>query len=158
MARSNALGELGEQFVAGWLSGRGWDVRARRWHCRGGELDLVVSRPVADRPGGVTLAFVEVKTRGRASWDADGLLAIAPAKQRKLWLAARCFLAEHPHLADCTCRFDVALVRAQKLVGAPPESVSNADSSRDLVRTPSAIRDGYRLTLLDYLPGAIVLE
>jgi len=50
------LGRRGEDFVAQQLAARGWQIIARNWHTRGGELDIVA------RDAG-TLAVVEVKAR-----------------------------------------------------------------------------------------------
>jgi putative endonuclease len=118
------IGAQGEALVAEWLQDQGWQILARRWHCRWGELDLVVrspdilqttslvapSSPPLYADGESVLAFVEVKTRSQGNWDADGRLAITPQKQTKLWRTVRLFLAKHPHLAELPCRFDVALV------------------------------------------------
>lgn len=51
------LGREGEALAARWLEERGWRVLDRNWHCRHGELDLVMTDP------GGRLVFVEVKTR-----------------------------------------------------------------------------------------------
>ncbi|HEY9643718.1 MAG TPA: YraN family protein [Coleofasciculaceae cyanobacterium] len=106
-------GWYAEELVAQWLIGQGWQILARRWRCRWGELDLVAYLPQPTSPQ-TRLAFVEVKARSHGNWDADGLLAITPPKQAKLWRAAQAFLAEHPHYAELDCRFDVALVACQK--------------------------------------------
>src|SRR5690606_34811839 len=50
-ARRLALGAAAEERAAAWYAARGWEVVARNWRCREGELDLVVAR-------GSTLAFV----------------------------------------------------------------------------------------------------
>ncbi|NJL23491.1 MAG: YraN family protein [Leptolyngbyaceae cyanobacterium SM1_3_5] len=100
------MGIAAEALVADWLIAQGWAIEFRRWRCRWGELDLV-ARQVQPTP---TIAFVEVKARSRGNWDADGLLAITPQKQAKLIQAAQLFLADRPHWAEYTCRFDVALV------------------------------------------------
>ncbi len=100
------LGDRGEALVAIWLQQAGWKMVAQQWHCRWGELDIVAYHP----PPQVCLAFVEVKTRRRASLDGEGRLAVTGQKQRKLWRSAEVFLAQHPHYSECPCRFDVALV------------------------------------------------
>jgi putative endonuclease len=104
---SAQLGQLAENFVADWLQQQSWQILARRWRSRRGELDLVALHR------GLGVAFVEVKARSRGSWDAEGLLAITPAKQAKLLFTAQMFLAAHPQLAQLPCRFDVALVSSR---------------------------------------------
>ncbi|ATS18646.1 YraN family protein [Synechococcus sp. PCC 6717] len=101
------IGNGGEEAVVRWLRAQQWQIVARNWGCRRGELDIV-----AYSPGGV-LAFVEVKTRRPQNWDADGLEAIAHRKQQKLIGTAQEFLQAHPQWHDSPCRFDVALVLYQ---------------------------------------------
>jgi putative endonuclease len=130
LLKSPSLGELAESFVAQWLRQQGWRILEQRWHCRWGELDLVAYRDFAGESSAglpsvqqTPLIFVEVKARSRGNWDADGQLAINRQKQAKLWQTAELFLAEHSHLADLPCRFDIALVRSQ---AQPKRSHSSA--------------------------------
>jgi putative endonuclease len=97
------LGNLGENLVTELLKAQGWQILATQWHCRWGEVDIVA----CDRQW---LIFVEVKTRSAGNWDLNGALAITKSKQRKIYLAAQKFLGLNPHLANLSCRFDVALV------------------------------------------------
>lgn len=116
------IGALGEDLTATWLTQRGWRILQRRWRCRWGELDLIAFRQDSTAnhaTDDVSLIFVEVKTRSRGNWDADGLLSVTSQKQAKLWQAARLFLAKHPELAELPCRFDIALVSRQRLLGNP---------------------------------------
>ncbi len=129
-------GELGEEIVARWLSASGRQVLHRRWRWRRGEIDTIALE--AD-----TLLFVEVKTRDRRNWDADGLLAITPQKQARSIAAAAQFLVTHPELAEYPCRFDVALVRHQ----SPHQPILEPYLDR-------LIACGECFLLIDYLPGA----
>jgi len=106
------LGTRAEQQVGKWLAAAGWELLHHRWHCRWGELDWVAIAP-PHPPHPRSLVFVEVKARSRGSWDANGLHAITPTKQARLWQAAELFLAEFPALAELPCRFDVVLVRQE---------------------------------------------
>ncbi|MEO1400286.1 MAG: YraN family protein [Cyanobacteria bacterium J06635_1] len=111
------LGVYGEQLVQDWLTQQGWDILHSRWHSRWGELDLIARGYNAQASGKLSspmIAFVEVKTRSQGNWDADGLLSVTRSKQRKLWTAARLFLARNPKFAATPCRFDIALVSCHK--------------------------------------------
>lgn len=106
------VGWLAEELVAQWLIQQGGEIMQRRWHCRWGELDLVARfrSATAGLSAQDTVTFVEVKARREGNWDMDGLLALTPQKQQKLWKTAELFLAGYPDLANLPCRFDVALV------------------------------------------------
>lgn len=107
------VGQAGEQAVSLWLQAQGWQILHQRWRCRGGELDLIAIQSQQ-------LVFVEVKTRRGFNWDADGLLAMTPKKQQRLWRAAEVFLGKFPQYAEWPCRFDLALVGYQGAIAIPP--------------------------------------
>jgi putative endonuclease len=131
-------GKQGEEVVAQWLISRGGKVLHHRWRWKKGEIDLIAIESN-------TLLFIEVKTRNRSNWDADGLLAITPQKQARIVSTAQLFLIKHPHLAEQPCRFDVAIVRHQPI-------------SRSIPITPlylvADITAGENLLLIDYIYGA----
>jgi putative endonuclease len=169
---TKTVGFLAEDLVAQWLLGQGWDVLQRRWHCRWGELDLVVKGAIANSKNTASasqfqpiLAFVEVKARSRGNWDNNGLLAITPKKQAKLWQAAQLFLAEQPDLAELPCRFDVALVSywrspipktnptpATPVITAP-QQLNSAISTPVQLGHPT-VTSGYRMVLQQYIQAA----
>jgi putative endonuclease len=97
-------GEIGETLVATWLTQQQSTILKRNWSCRLGEIDLIALTPER------TIALIEVKTRSAYNWDIDGLLAVSPTKQRKLWKTAELFILTHPQWDDFPYRFDVALV------------------------------------------------
>ena len=118
------LGNFGEQLVCNWLIQKNCKVLHRQWHSRFGEIDLI-ARGYSGQ-GNLRcemLAFIEVKTRSRGNWDADGLLALTRSKQKKIRTTARYFLVRHPYLSDIPCRFDVALVSCH--TGKPKEREQN---------------------------------
>ncbi len=190
-----SIGELGEQFVAEWLQAQNWVILHHRWRCRWGEIDLIAQQPgndtevletkdwenepksikipevshshspyhsVIPSPG---LAFIEVKTRSPRNWDADGLLAITPQKQAKLWQAAQLFLSQFPALANVPCRFDVALVSCQlvsprsnlecpDILSASSETIDKTIPNPLIQLGKPFFKAGYRLILQEYIQSA----
>lgn len=73
------LGQAGESLAADHLRGLGWQVLARNWRCRAGELDIIAWDPTP--PGCVV--FCEVKCR-RGVGFGPPLEAITAAKLAKL--------------------------------------------------------------------------
>jgi len=144
--RSAEIGILGENLVAQWLQGQGWQIIAQRWRCQHGEIDLIAQQ------GDSLLTFVEVKTRNSRNWDADGLLAISASKQTRLWQAAQLFLATHPELDNFLYRFDVALVRYQGDCLILPADRLPIDEK--IVLGQAIALTGYQLSLQAYMESA----
>lgn len=96
-----ALGASGEDAAAAWYVTNGYEVLARNWRCREGELDLVVRRLR-------TIVFCEVKTRttNRYGLPAE---AVTYEKRQRIRLLASKWLDEAPVRAR-EIRFDVASV------------------------------------------------
>ena len=97
-----ATGDFGEHLALRYYQQRGYTRLAANFRCRMGEVDLIVQAPDG------TLVFAEVKTRNQG---APGLPrdAVTPAKQRRLVLAAKHYLALNG-LSDPFLRFDVVEV------------------------------------------------
>ncbi|NJO79704.1 MAG: YraN family protein [Cyanobacteria bacterium RM1_2_2] len=154
-AQAAEMGQLAENFVAQWLTEQGWQVIEQRWHCRWGELDLVMLS-LASGLANSELAFVEVKARSKGNWDGDGLLAMTVTKREKLVRAAQAFLSAHPQWANLPCRFDVALVHARSCPPTVPVSLNlSLNLSSNLIQLGQPVAVGaYHLTLQHYIPGA----
>ncbi len=166
------IGVLGEDLVAQWLLSQAWEILERRWRCRWGEIDIIARQRPDESKGGEyretgkehslpiplssCLIFVEVKTRSRGNWDADGMLAVTPKKQAKLWRTAEIFLADRPDLVNLPCRFDVALVRCQRVPKTNTVLLSEL-AKTPLVSSPeprNLVVGEYQLSLQDYIQSA----
>jgi putative endonuclease len=97
------LGAAGEDRAAAWYRAQGYEVVARNWRCREGEIDLICTR-------GRTLVICEVKTRSSLAFGHPAE-AVTPTKQRRLRTLARIWLADHGGpVRVAAIRFDVAAV------------------------------------------------
>lgn len=81
-------GRSAEQICADRLRQRGWQILARNWRIRAGELDIVART-------GRTLVVVEVKSThtGLRTGPVTPALAVGPDKQRRLRRLAEAWLA-----------------------------------------------------------------
>lgn len=92
-------GKFGEDYTAEYLTNKGYQIIARNFRRRGGELDIVALK------GGM-LIVVEVKTRKFGSLT-DGTDAITYTKKKNIILTSAKFLQENePEFSEM--RFDVA--------------------------------------------------
>jgi putative endonuclease len=98
------LGAAGEQAVAEWYLGAGYEIVDRNWRCREGELDLVVARAGE-------IVFCEVKTRRGVAYGTPAE-AVTATKQQRLRVLAMRWLGAHPERRAPGLRFDVASVLA----------------------------------------------
>lgn len=102
-----SLGAAGEDIAARWYQAAGYEVLARNWRCRDGELDLVVRRARE-------LVVCEVKARSSDRFGAPAE-AVTAAKQRRLRLLAARYLGEAAPFRPASIRFDVATVLQGRL-------------------------------------------
>lgn len=93
-------GLFAEYAAAATLACKGYRILARRYHVKGGEIDVVAR-------SGDTIAFVEVKVR--PSLDA-ARTAIDPTKCRRISRAARVWLVAHPWAAGLALRGDAVFL------------------------------------------------
>jgi putative endonuclease len=99
---NRSVGTTGEDLAAAWYEARGYDVLARNWRCREGELDLIVGQ-------GRLYVFCEVKTRASDAFGVPAEAVTHDKQQRLRRLAARWLEDDAPALAR-EIRFDVAAV------------------------------------------------
>ena len=93
--RAHHAGHGAERLAIVYLRLKGYRILARRYLVKGGEIDIIARK-------GATIAFVEVKLR--ATMDA-AMIAIEPAKRRRMAQAARTFLTRQ-RIAGLTLRAD----------------------------------------------------
>ncbi|WP_347312627.1 YraN family protein [Defluviimonas sp. SAOS-178_SWC] len=91
---------MAEDQVEAHYRRRGFDIAARRWRGRGGEIDLIAR-------DGDRVVFIEVKSAATFAAAAEHLSARQIAR---LCAAASEFLGNEPRGQDTEMRFDVALV------------------------------------------------
>ncbi len=93
-------GDIGEEFTCGYLKERGYEILARNYSCRYGEIDIIA---VKDK----VTAFVEVKTR-HLNPKIRPCLDVTRSKQKKIMRTAYLFLKEQQRKAYV--RFDISEV------------------------------------------------
>ena len=105
-AARRARARWGEQRASEWYLRNGYEVIARNWLMRGGELDVVARR-------GKLIVVCEVKSRANNNFGTP-LEAMTTTKQHRVRRAGYAFVRE---LAEqgCSLRFDVATVLGTQL-------------------------------------------
>lgn len=121
-ATNRHKGEQAEQLACHYLQARGLRLTQRNYHCRLGEIDLIME----DRK---SLVFIEVRYRRKGRFG-DAIDSITPAKRTRLIAAAQHYLQRTGGAQNKPCRFDV--------VGITPEKgVNNIMWLRDAFRVES---------------------
>ncbi|QOJ21877.1 MAG: YraN family protein [Gammaproteobacteria bacterium] len=93
-------GSDAEQIALSYLQQQNLVLIAQNYHCRFGEIDLIMR-------DGATLVFVEVRMRGSEAFG-GAATSITPAKQAKLLRTARHYLSQLN--SEPACRFDALLL------------------------------------------------
>ena len=99
-------GISGEDVAAAWYHAQGYELLARNWRCRQGELDLVVRR-------GAEVVFCEVKSRATTAFGAPQVAVTREKRQRIRHLAARWI--QDSRVRPAQIRFDVAAILGDEL-------------------------------------------
>ncbi|KFX68397.1 hypothetical protein TMS3_0119340 [Pseudomonas taeanensis MS-3] len=102
---SQSSGKAAETLARQHLEQQGLRLLAQNWHCRRGELDLVM----LDTD---TVVFVEVRYRRHAAWG-GAIESVDARKREKLTIAAMHFLQQESRWAKHPCRFDVIAINSK---------------------------------------------
>jgi len=105
-AKHLLLGRKGERIACRRLLREGFDILARRWRGRQGELDIVAFEDDM-------LVFLEVKTRASAQYG-EPWEFVDPRKQLILQRTAEEFIAEYD-LGQYVYRFDIVSVTGREI-------------------------------------------
>lgn len=97
------LGLAGEKAAERYMRKNGYRIRARRWRCQMGEIDLVAEK-------GGEVVFVEVKTRTSSAFG-GAVMAVDTRKRARLRAAAYEYL-DRNSLWGSPFRIDVISVTA----------------------------------------------
>ena len=103
MSGRREIGDRAENIAAAFLVAQGFEIVARNFLRRVGELDVVAR---ADD----LLVIAEVRTRADDRFG-GAAASISHSKQRRIALTAALFLDQHPELRHCRVRFDVLVVK-----------------------------------------------
>ncbi len=95
-------GAAGENAALHFLQNQGLKLIARNYHCRGGELDLIMLHQR-------TLVLVEVRFRSSTAFG-GGAASVTWHKQRRIITAARHLMMTRSDLRRYPARFDVVAV------------------------------------------------
>lgn len=102
MATTREQGEYTEKLASQYLEDKGLKLLARNFHCRFGELDLIMM-------DNDKLVFVEVRYR-RLNHFGSGAETITSSKQSKLIKTASVYLQQHAKMNQYPARFDVVSI------------------------------------------------
>lgn len=108
LLNKNNAGLNAEKLAATFLVNRGLKLVTQNYHCRFGEIDLIMK-------DGETLVFVEVRLRGNPQFG-NAASSITPQKQQKMIRTAQHYLQQNDSkLSGLACRFDVILMQQANL-------------------------------------------
>jgi putative endonuclease len=99
---THQVGQKAEEAALIFLQRQGFQRVAQNFHCRMGEIDLIVTK-------GQLLIFVEVRQR-KSSVFGSAAASVTVSKQRKIIKTAAFFLQSFPKFESFDCRFDVIAI------------------------------------------------
>ena len=99
---TQTIGSQAEQKALDYLTGQGLKLITRNYHCRMGEIDLIMKDPMY-------LVFIEVRARVSAAFG-GGLASITYAKRQKIIKTTSHYLLTHKIREQQAIRFDVVSI------------------------------------------------
>lgn len=112
-----AFGEQAEKAAANYLKRRGLKLEQFNYHCRFGEIDIIMRE-------GETWVFVEVRCRAENA-QVSASESITAQKMRKIRKTAEYFMMQFAEMPDC--RFDViAMSHSTDKIGYNIDWIRNA--------------------------------
>ncbi|RHW76689.1 YraN family protein [Colwellia sp. RSH04] len=104
MKNTKNIGDITEDIAAGFLEKQGLTLVAKNFHCRQGELDLIMQ-------DGNTWVFIEVKYRRSAQFG-GAISAISPSKQKKIKHCVTFYLQQQGlNEYNTACRIDAVALQ-----------------------------------------------
>lgn len=94
-------GQHGEQIAVDYLKKIGYKIKQRNFRCRQGEIDIVAR-------DGSTLVFIEVKSKGQATFGAPQAM-VTHTKQSTITRVAMRYVQQH-RVMNTALRFDVVAI------------------------------------------------
>ena len=119
MGRNNLVGAWGEALAAEYLRKRHYKLLAAGYHCRFGEIDLIVETRQY-------LVFVEVKVRKNENF-AQAHEYVNRKKQDKIRVTASMYLSENP--TKLQPRFDVIEIYAPDGVNSTHPQINHMEDA-----------------------------
>ena len=99
------IGSLAEKFARHYLESRGLTFVEENFHCRLGEIDLIMREQEL-------LVFIEVRLRDNDDYGGS-LYSVTLSKQKKLIRTATFYLQKHRLYNSQSCRFDVVALERE---------------------------------------------
>jgi putative endonuclease len=103
---TRSIGATAEDLASAYLEKNGLTLLTRNYHCRRGEIDLIMQ-------DGNFLVFIEVRYR-RNDHYGSAAESVTRQKQQRLLTTAEYYLQNEKQDADRACRFDVITLSGQQ--------------------------------------------
>jgi putative endonuclease len=111
-------GQLAEEIACNFLKQHGLSLLRKNYHCRYGEIDLVMQQDS-------TIVFVEVRYR-KANSLVDSITSVDSRKQQKLYRSAENYLQKNNISDSVPARFDVIAITQQGNMDPQIDWIKNA--------------------------------